>query len=166
VIWCAETEVRSSAIVQPLVGPIAAVTSGLGSAACAPGSAALGAGEDGAVHAVFAGPIYYTDPGPVWRPLVYARLAPGAGGWTDIGMFCTGRAPAPLGHVGVAGDASGVSVSWEFSWGPYGRPPFPGRVFWTQGIAGPLAPGPNPTVPALGPPPLPAIVRASACTVE
>ncbi len=145
VIWCAGTEVKASAIVRPLLGPIAAVTSGLGSAVCAPGSAAVGAGDDGGVHAVFAGPIYYTDPGPAQRPLVYARLAPGSGGWTDIGIFCSGRAPSPRQHVGVAGDASGVSVSWEWSWGPYGPPPFPGRVFWTQGIAGP---------------------RASACNVE
>jgi hypothetical protein len=166
VIWCAGAEVRASAIVRPLFGPIAAVTSGLGSAVCAPGSAAVGAGDDGAMHAVFAGPIYYTDRGPAQRPLVYARFAPGSGGWTDIGMFCTGRAPAPLGRIGVAADASGVSVSWEFSWGAYGQPPFPGRVLWTQGIAGPLVPGPNPTAPALGGPSLPAVIRASACVVD
>jgi len=163
VIWCAGTEVRASAIVQPLLGPIAAVTSGLGSAVCAPGSAAVGAGDDGAVHAVFAGPGYYTDPGPARRPLVYARLAPGSGGWTDTGMFCTGRAPGPLGHIGVAADTSGVSVNWESG---YGWPSFPGRVLWTQGVAGPLVPGPNPTAPALGGPPLPAVVRASACSTD
>ena len=139
VIWCAGAEVKASAIVRPLVGPIAAVTSGLGSAVCAPGSAAVGEGDDGAVHAVFAGPIYYTDPGPAQRPLFYARLAPGAGVWTDIGMFCSGRAPAPLQHVGVAVDVSSVSVSWEWSLGSYGPPPLPGRVLWTQGIAGPSA---------------------------
>lgn len=165
VIWCAGTEVRASAIVRPLFGPIAAVTRGLGSASCAPGSTAVGAGDDGVVHAVFAGPIYYTDRGPAQRPLVYARLAPGSGGWTDIGIFCSGRAPSPLQHVGVAGDASGVSVSWELSWGPYGPPPYPGRVFWTQGIAGPLSPSPNPTAAALGGPPLPPIIRASACAL-
>jgi hypothetical protein len=140
VIWCAGTEVRASTIVRLPLGPIAAVTSGLGSAVCAPGSAAVGAGDDGVVHAVFAGPIYYTDPGPAHRPLIYAHLAPGSGGWTDIGIFCSGRAPYPTQHVGVAGDASGVSVSWE-TWGG----PSMVHVRWTQGIAGP---------------------RASACNVE